>query len=301
MSLLSTMRATSLVVFAASTVLAQSNSPEAATHPGWVQVPGALVRPDCVHQVPNGAKVDDEVGNVTLNGVLVAHFDQCPEPPVITRHHLTHAPDINGWIEAVQWQAPLKSGQNIEQVLGYWTVPQPPTDSSGLVYLFNGIEPTTGSVIQQPVLQYGNNGWFGGNYWVIASWWAGKSVWYSAPQSVLPGDNLKGVIDLDSTSGTTTTWTVFFLDVTSGANTTLATISKGLQWNWAYAGVLEAYNISSCSQLPDNWDKKTSFQTTVVTPSGATPGWFGYIYATGSPSCGYSASLSGSYQVLHYY
>ena len=52
-----------------------------AEHPGWVQVPGALTSPDCVHQIPSGATVDESdgptAGDVTLNGKLIAHYDTC--------------------------------------------------------------------------------------------------------------------------------------------------------------------------------------------------------------------------------
>ena len=62
-----------------------------AEHPGWAQAPGALVRPDCLHQVPNGAKVSESAHgrageDVTLNGQLIAHFDPCPENSISTRH-----------------------------------------------------------------------------------------------------------------------------------------------------------------------------------------------------------------------
>jgi hypothetical protein len=61
-----------------------------ATHPtdtaGWVHVPGGLlIRPECVHQVPNGASIDGDSGNVSLNGVVIAHWDKCAEPGIFTR------------------------------------------------------------------------------------------------------------------------------------------------------------------------------------------------------------------------
>ena len=28
-------------------------------HPDWIQVPGALIRPDCVHEIPKGAELAD--------------------------------------------------------------------------------------------------------------------------------------------------------------------------------------------------------------------------------------------------
>ena len=60
-------------------------------HPGWVQIPGALIRPDCVHEVPKGALVS-ESGDVTLHGALIAHYDDCPETPIHTRPRHGFAP-----------------------------------------------------------------------------------------------------------------------------------------------------------------------------------------------------------------
>lgn len=58
------------------------------THPtdtaGWVQAPGMLIRPECVHHVPNGATVT-ESGDVILNGAVIAHYDKCAEPGIPTR------------------------------------------------------------------------------------------------------------------------------------------------------------------------------------------------------------------------
>src|SRR6202142_4258140 len=45
-------------------------------HPGWVQVPGALIRPDCVHEVPMGAKIGAN-GDISLAGSVVAHYEAC--------------------------------------------------------------------------------------------------------------------------------------------------------------------------------------------------------------------------------
>jgi hypothetical protein len=39
-------------------------------HPGWVLVPGEAIRPDCVHEIPKGAQVEDN-GDITETGGLV--------------------------------------------------------------------------------------------------------------------------------------------------------------------------------------------------------------------------------------
>jgi len=77
------------------------------------------------------------------------------------------------------WLVSLGSGDNLDLVDGFWTVPSNPSDNGALIYLFNGIEPSNFSAILQPVLQYGSNGAFGGNYWVIASWYVGNSGFHS--------------------------------------------------------------------------------------------------------------------------
>src|SRR5215472_16747121 len=93
----------------ATAARAQSGPPIVSLkdHPGWVQVPGALVRPDCVFEVPNEAQVGDN-GDIIVNGALWAHYDDCPEAPVLTRPVHRVAPlfsdapgTINGWVEAV--------------------------------------------------------------------------------------------------------------------------------------------------------------------------------------------------------
>jgi hypothetical protein len=176
-------------------------------HPGWVQVPGALIRPDCVHEVPMGAKVG-ATGDITLAGSVVAHYDACPEQAIITRPQGGVTPKFvdtpgtgNGWVEAVQWEVPLKSGDNIDEITGKWIVPANPSANGGLIYLFNGIEPTTENLILQPVLQWGANGYFGGNYWVIASWLVGSNAYYSPDEKVSAGDTILGTTYITSVIG----------------------------------------------------------------------------------------------------
>jgi hypothetical protein len=62
-------------------------------------------------------------------------------------------------------------------------------------YIFNGSQ--SSSMIYQPVLQWGNNGWFGGNYWCVASWYAdsqGSAAFHSAPVTVNVGTELTGIM-----------------------------------------------------------------------------------------------------------
>jgi len=238
---------------------AAQNTKATTDHSGWVQIPGKLIRPDCVHEIPNGAKVETEngqiTGDVTLKGKLIAHYDACSEEAVSTRHpaanaNLGHAPAGNGWVEASQWD---DWGQNIDLLYGYWTVPSYPKQNGGLIYLFNGIEPSSQNWILQPVLQYGVGYAGGGNYWAIASWLVGNNYAFHSPlETVYPGNTLFGFTEVTGTSGSTLDWEVEAYDETTGAYSWITASSWGLHWSWGYAAVLEAYNITSCKQFPAN-------------------------------------------------
>jgi hypothetical protein len=283
-----------------------ANTVSLQAHPGWVQVPGALIRPDCVHEVPMGAKVGAN-GDVSLAGSVVAHYDACPEQAIITRPQGGVTPKFdtpgtgNGWVEAVQWEVPLKSGDNIDELTGKWVVPANPSENGGLIYLFNGIEPTTENLILQPVLQWGANGYFGGNYWVIASWLVGSNAYYSPDEKVSAGDTILGTTYITSSSGGTLNWESWAQDTTSGAYSWLGAWSTGYQWNWAFSGVLEAYYITSCSEFPASG--YTFFENNVVYhgyPSflNDPASWYGAVYNYGGPSCGFSPIPDGSVNYL---
>jgi hypothetical protein len=280
------------------------------THPDWVQVPGKLVRPECVHEIPSGAKVETKngqiTGDVTLKGEFYAHYEPCAEEAISTRHlgmtkTAGHAPTGNGWVEATQWD---DSGQNVNLIYGYWTVPSAPAASGGLIYLFNGIEPTSENWILQPVLQYGVGYAGGGNYWAIASWLVGPSyVFHSPLETVNSGDQLFGYTEVTGTSGSTLDWRVEAYDDNTGANSWITATSNGLTWSWAFASVLEAYNINSCSNFPASG--ATSFIDTEVYQGTSTytltnPGWYGAIYGYGGPSCGFGVGVSGTTSTLYY-
>jgi hypothetical protein len=280
----------------------QTDAPDATTdHAGWVQIPGELIRPECVHEIPNGATVeatnDGQItGDVTKNGELIAHFDACSEDAFVTRPRgrtgkLNTPPGTgNGWVEASLWDVPLGSSDNLDFMGGNWTVPSNPSVNGALIYLFNGMEPSSENWILQPVLQYGSGAAGGGNYWVIASWLVGKNYAFHSPlETVHPGNSMLGYTKLTSVSGNTLYWEVVAQDTTTGANSWITAHTSGLHWTWAYAGVLEAYNVNSCSNFPANG--RAVFTNATIAhgfPSYKVisgQGWVGDIYSYGGPSC----------------
>ena len=281
---------------------AQTNKSQATVdHPGWVQVPGQLIRPDCVHEVPNGARVevggDGQItGDVILDGALIAHYEACPEDAIVTRPRartegLRNPPGAdNGWVEADQWNVPLSSSDDIDYMAGSWTVPSYPSANGALIYLFNGIEPSSASWMLQPVLQYGVSPAGGGNYWAIASWLVSSNQAFHSPlATVYPGNSISGFTEMTAISGSTKYWEVEAKDTTTGSYSYLSADVPGQHWTWAYAGVLEAYNITSCSQFPSNG--RAVFKGSVIDHGFpvyrpiSPQGWYGAIYSYGGPSC----------------
>jgi hypothetical protein len=308
-----------MFLFATSGILSaqagQTYEHLAAAHPDWVQVPGQLIRPDCVHEIPNGAKVeiskDGKVtGDVSLNGQVVAHYDACPEAAIPTRHSASpaktsgHNPSWNGWVEASQENLSWLGGSdNIDWESGEFYVPNNPSMNGGLIYIFNGIEPASQNWILQPVLQYGYSPAGGGYYWGIASWLVGTGgAWHSPLVKVNAGDKLWGFTEQTGQSGGTSYWETEAYDLTTGAYSWITASSWGLHWTWAYEGVLEVYGVNYCSQLPSSG--YAYFFYNYVDhgyPSyyGVSPGFWPAVYQSG---CGDSVYVNDTYDyaVLYY-
>jgi hypothetical protein len=283
-------------------------------HPDWVQIPGELIRPDCVHAVPKGAHIeigeDGESGDVTVKGAFVAHYDPCPEAPVSTRHmgdqgQQEPGPTGNGWVEASQEELSLKSSDNIDFMYGLWTVPKTPSENGATVFFFNGIEPSGGGWILQPVLQFGASDAGGGNYWAIASWFVGTSAYFSPLERVNAGDLLTGYTEQTGVSGSDLDYYVYSTDDNTGGYSWLSVKTHGLHWIWAYAGVLEAYNVTSCKELPSGSDQFLDSSVDHGYPDydpvanafyGAQYDYFG----GGGPQCGFKVSVSGSTSTLYF-
>lgn len=105
-----------------------------------------------------------------------------------------------GWITYAFWNN--ATGNPITSFKTAWRVPPNPMGSDGqLIYLFNGIQNST--MIYQPVLQWGNNGAFGGNYWCVASWYAdgqNGQAFYSQHTQVSVNQMLVGLMTQTATA-----------------------------------------------------------------------------------------------------
>ena len=234
-----------------------------ADHPGWVQVPGQLIRPDCVHEVPKGARVEISeggqiTGDVTLKGRVIAHYDPCPEAAIPTREvamadNTPSSPPIfwYGKVEGAQESLTLGASDNIDWESAEFWVPSTPKSNGALIYIHNGIATATQDWVLEPVLQYGTSPAGGGNYWAIVSWMIGPTgAWHSPGETVHTGNLLHAYTQQTGSKNGIQYWTSEVFDLSTNAFTYLNAWSSGLHWTLAYEGVLEAYYATSCSQLP---------------------------------------------------
>jgi hypothetical protein len=222
------------------------------SYPGWVQLPGALVRPDCVHEVPKGATVGLH-GDVSLNGSVIAHYDACPSSAVVNNgrdNGVSSPPPPSvqyGWVEDWEETTPAPATYLFSQ----WVVPTDPKLNGGVIYLFNAIVPSTFNAIMQPVLVYG----YHGAYWEITSVLGdtNNNYWYSPFERVNDGDTIQGTVTLTSGDPNDTEgWQIYIYDASTTAYTYQNITSYGLNWTQVYAGALEAYYTTECTMFPNS-------------------------------------------------
>jgi hypothetical protein len=136
--------------------------------PGGVQVPASLVHEAVV------------LANATLvlnDGEFIERGSYRPltvvSPAVTSSNWIGYA-----WAKAECVYDPSRGYPVCEPrykaFTGYWNIPSSPSDPDQvLLYIFNGMQPSGASSLPllQPVLQWGDNGAFGGWYWSMASWY----------------------------------------------------------------------------------------------------------------------------------
>ncbi len=313
------------------------SAPTSTVPPGWTRVPsGVAVRPDCIHVVPNNSVVDLESGTVTLNGSKIAQHSACPEQPVRPKGNAaaqqgTPPGNYYGWVEAAQEQLNLSNPNNISHLSAWWNVPPAPVPPSGdnpIIYIWPGIQsdqclhPNFGCEVLQPVLAWGSAyicptggscAWYGGNYWWIASWAVGDyGTWLSQPQQVSVGDWLIGSVITTSYNSQTdqTAYAILAQDIINNNNSGFSIVSAGITWDWAFAGVLEVWQINQCSDFPPSqyWSGEPTYsefehiflETNYPNNNIATGTWSAWypIFYNG-PDCGFTpyafSNNSGSY------
>jgi hypothetical protein len=186
-------------------------------------------------------------------------------PRALTRKAQPGPPDTSNWISYAYWLNETKEPITLFRTA--WQVPPAPaTQASQLIYLFNGIEPADGSIILQPVLQWGDSGadedgmQRTGPFWTVASWSVGTEAHHTPHVRVNPGDLLVGVITLLDQADGQFRYSCEFQGVAGTAHS--LKIGSPLVW---CAVTLEAYENGSSAPPPYDLNAVSEYP-----PCGAT-------------------------------
>jgi hypothetical protein len=308
-------KAIALGALFSSILMAYSQRPAGPNRPagvpdGYVITPFGYFHSSCVLRLGQGDTV--------VGGNIVQHADgsyaiipPCSHPHYAVSGRIvnagatrTEAPTINGWVESESATTNTAFGE----IVASWNVPAVPTSQDGqTVYFFPGMEDENDVVtIIQPVLGW-NMDDSDISEWSIASWNCcyNNVALYSTPVAVSPGDSIQGTVQSTCSAGTLSCsgWNITTYDESSGQGTTLSnTSSYGQTFNWAFGGVLEAYDIVQCTDYP--LGGSISFTgiglydynfNQISSPSWSTTYWY-----SGSPLCNYVAEASAAEVTLEY-
>jgi hypothetical protein len=229
----------------------------------YVTSPVGRFHRSCVHSVPSGAFIDAD-DNVIVDGHIVDHHEPCryrwyrsgDDGAAATGTPPT-PPTIDGWVESARATAFTNSwGFNwFNDIVGYTIVPRAPrTFASQTVYFFTSLEPVDRSAVIQPVLGWGPQPGGGGNFWSAAVWYVNTSgaLSHSPLVTVSSGDTILGSLQAVSNSCTTAgvcTWQMAMLR--NGTLLAVLNVATTEIFNTAQKAVLEAHNLTACSQYPN--------------------------------------------------
>ncbi len=277
---------------------------QAATYPGYVATPAGWFHASCVYAIPAGAKI-------SLNRVVTRQdgtsfqITKCPYPAYLSLPHPDGRgglvpPVDTGWVEYAWDLAP--TGDSYRDLADMWVVPAPPAQSytgTEVFYSFPGIQNTNPApMILQPVIQYGNNGKFGGNYWTAASWWcdgpSGTCMHSTSHITVSPGDTIYGTVDASACAGRVCTWTVTTLDLHTGSRATPLAVADSDTYTFVTGGAMETHNgFSSCAEFPDDGVFHTGLSF-AGRHGSLTPSWKKTVPFNPNPDCGFDVTWTST-------
>ena len=259
---------------------AQAVSKALAAHPDRVLTPnGVFAHKDCVHALDEGDVVD-HVGNIRKKDGTVRVLPTCAHPEIPVHAHeqeqgsrVQPATD-NGWTEAAIWNAPGAVGQ----FGATFHVPAAPSNFDGqLIYIFPALQ--GGGAILQAVIQYGNNGAWGGQYWSLNTWAGGGgeyggNYYYGNAVSVSTGDEIYNdeVGNPDNCNGNGCLWDVVGSDLTNGQISSYGTYIN-ISWTQVIGLAIEVYGVDTCADYPATYDNSYNFFITGWSWSGPGPQW----------------------------
>lgn len=255
--------------------------------PDYVVTPMGLYHRSCVHEIPAGAIVDRQ-GRVTRrDGVAYQipqcayeHFSSMPNGPFDPS-----PPQVSNWIERTDYclDGYCGTSNSYRTLAADWTVPANPVTSYNtqgkVYYTFPGLEDNPVTTIIQPVVQYGNSGYYGGAYWTMASWACGPgcgSATHSPPVSISPGHQIHGSIIASNCANGACTWAITTRDVTTSQQTVYQ-YSGGDNYTWGFGGAVETYQLSVCSNYPSQGVFYSQIALTDRNGQQTSPAWNNWV------------------------
>jgi hypothetical protein len=265
----------------------------------WVYTPEGLQYKTCVYSAPAGATVDKGV-IIYRNGARL-RMKLCTHPtlayPGTNTPRRTAAPAATPggttWWASAWYFAPTWENYLWER----FSVPSDPQRSGALIFYFPSLEDPDGTTILQPVLTWGANPGIVSNpsIWYITSWYVWNnnhnSVHSTNSVHVGPGDTIDGSIAASTCNANgTCTWTVETC-VEGGNCASPLTVTSGVPFTSAQAGVMEvSNNLSSCYETPENGHE--AFRSlSLATHDGSVTPTFGIQYP-GTQYCGVTETAS---------
>jgi len=264
----------------------RSQQMESVEKAGLIATPGGFRPPAFVHRIQRNQSIVKRGGVSHVIDMATARL--IGSPAAATKPPNPTAPPVN-WVTWASWNN--NTGNPITSLSTTWTVPSPPTNSSGqLLYLFNGLENVAGNEILQPVLQWGASGAGGGNLWTVASWYADSNghAFSTASVPVNPGDVLIGVM---SEVAVYDDGTRNYVCQFQGINGTTL-VAQGMDELTVAEQTLEAYWVTDVSEYPP--DPSTAMtQIAIATSAGNIAAtWSPYTQAT--PSFGEHTGITNN-------
>jgi hypothetical protein len=273
--------------------------------PDYVLTPSGGIHKSCFHELADTDTMADDVSITHADGTstpiapcLYARQALHTQGPVETTGVAEPEPVNNGWIESANWTSSVA----IKSMHADFMVPKAPTSYRGqTVFLFPALEPTSGSDIIQPVLQYGPSAAGGGEYWAIATWFGGGTwqgnYFYSKLRKVSVGETLTSEMeDTGDCHPMGCVWKIAMHDSHDTTNLNI-TVLNGVQWQWVFGGVLEAYNVTHCNQYPDSHELFDSISVKDYAGHSHSPSW---RHDIGPKGCGEKMTSNSTTARLYY-
>lgn len=277
-----------------------------AAHPDYVLTPsGVFAHKACVHNLDKGDVVD-HLGNIQKKDGTVQAVSACGYPEIPSPAHKpgqssrVQPPTDNGWTEYAYWFAPSAVGEFANN----FHVPAAPSNFDGqLIYIFPGMQ--GGGAIIQTVIQYGNNGGWGGQYWTMASWAGGggeyNGNYYSGNVvSISTGDEIHSDISGNpgNCNGNGCLWSIVGTDLTNGQVATYDTYIN-ISWNQVIPLAIEVYGVDTCADYPATYDNSYYFY---IAGWNGGPQWTPQLTSSITvETCNESVGSDGSSYVNLYY